>query len=215
MRGLDGAAQAEPAQDKAPLSAPSTGTFRPGRLSLSLRGGSAWLPARFPCRPWCPGWRQGGSLLTGSPAPPRHPAPGPGDPSWVCFPLCWEDDMAGPPWGRPGMLHKSAGVLRKLARPLHGLGVGAGSLGSGRGPGSPSRPLPALLVNGGLSRLPALPCGPTPLRPLAGCPGPRLGSPRGLPVPLETSSLTCHSPGGTCGGPWSPPWQEGRVVRRP
>lgn len=112
--------------------------------------------------------------------------------------------MAGPPWGRPGMLHKSAGVLRKLAGPAWA-GSGGRSWSWGGGPGSPRRPLPVLLVNGGLSRLPAPPCGPTPLRPLAGCPGSVTGVAQGRCLCLwDTSSLTCHGPGGTCGGPGHP-----------
>lgn len=77
---------AEPAQDKAPLSAPSTGPsgravflFPPGRLCLA--SGQVPLQALVPRLAG-----RGGSLPTGSPAPPRHPRPWTWRPFLVCFP---------------------------------------------------------------------------------------------------------------------------------
>lgn len=76
---------AEPAQDKAPLSAPAL-DLPAGPPFSFLRGGSAWLPARFP---WCPGAQAGGQGREPphwQPSPARHPRPWTWGPFLVCFP---------------------------------------------------------------------------------------------------------------------------------
>ena len=90
------------AEPEGPPSTPQQWTFRgtflfpPGELCLA----SGQIPLAAPVP------RQAGErgLPAGSPAPPRRPLPAPrGHLTGVLPPLCCEWNVAGPPWGRPGM----------------------------------------------------------------------------------------------------------------
>lgn len=131
VRVWTGQPGAEPAQDKAPLSAPEL-DLPAGPPFSFLRGGSAWLPARFP---WRPGAQAGGQ---GREPPHWQPSPAPAPAPLDLGTLPGLLPLSAGRTTRPGPLGAGLGCPtsrlgcsgRWLA--THGLGVGAGG---GRGAG--------------------------------------------------------------------------------